>query len=96
MRSVEASTDLVEMRQAPQAIDLISETFALTGGEARMLLAAGRGEALLLAGSHRVAFQTVASARGERAGTRLLRRSYSVLPSTGSRHYYVLVLNVTG
>jgi hypothetical protein len=28
-----------------------------------MLLAAGRGEALLLAGSHRVAFATVASAR---------------------------------
>ena len=51
------------MRQAPQAIDLIAETFALTGGEARMLLAAGRGEALLLAGSHRVAFTTVASAR---------------------------------
>ena len=57
-----AATQIL-MRQAPQAIDLISETFALTGGEARMLLAAGRGEALLLAGSHRVAFQTVASAR---------------------------------
>jgi hypothetical protein len=28
-----------------------------------MLLAAGRGEALLLAGSHRVSFATVASAR---------------------------------
>nr|BFE56368.1 hypothetical protein GCM10020063_008940 [Dactylosporangium thailandense] len=53
----------VLMRQAPQAIDLIAEAFALTGGEARMLLAAGRGEALLLAGSHRVAFQTVASVR---------------------------------
>ena len=57
-----AATQIL-MRQAPQAIDLIAETFALTGGEARMLLAAGRGEALLLAGSHRVAFQTVASAR---------------------------------
>ncbi len=56
-----AATQIL-MRQAPQAIDLIAETFALTGGEARMLLAAGRGEALLLAGSHRVAFQTVASA----------------------------------
>ena len=53
----------VLMRQAPQAIDLISDTFALTAGEARMLLAAGRGEALLLAGSHRVAFLTVASVR---------------------------------
>ena len=57
-----AATQIL-MRQAPQAIDLIADTFALTGGEARMLLAAGRGEALLLAGSHRVSFQTVASAR---------------------------------
>jgi type IV secretory pathway VirB4 component len=57
-----AATQIL-MRQAPQAIDLIADTFALTGGEARMLLAAGRGQALLLAGSHRVAFQTVASAR---------------------------------
>lgn len=57
-----AATQIL-MRQAPQAIDLIADTFALTGGEARMLLAAGRGEALLLAGSHRVSFHTVASAR---------------------------------
>ncbi|WP_239151536.1 VirB4 family type IV secretion system protein, partial [Virgisporangium aurantiacum] len=57
-----AATQIL-MRQAPQAIDRITATFALTGGEARMLLAAGRGQALLLAGSHRVAFQTVASAR---------------------------------
>jgi type IV secretory pathway VirB4 component len=57
------SATQVLMRQAPQAIDRIAETFALTGGEARMLLAAGRGEALLLAGSHRVSFQVVASAR---------------------------------
>ncbi|MEJ3741814.1 conjugal transfer protein TraC [Actinomycetes bacterium KLBMP 9797] len=57
-----AATQIL-MRQAPQAIDLIADTFALTGGEARLLLAAGRGEALLLAGSHRVSFQTVASAR---------------------------------
>ena len=57
-----AATQIL-MRQAPQAIDLIADTFALTAGEARMLLAAGRGEALLLAGSHRVSFQTVASAR---------------------------------
>jgi type IV secretory pathway VirB4 component len=57
-----AATQIL-MRQAPQAIDLIADTFALTGGEARMLLAAGRGEALLLAGAHRVAFHTVASVR---------------------------------
>jgi type IV secretory pathway VirB4 component len=53
----------VLMRQAPQAIERVTEQFALTAGEARMLLSAGRGEALLLAGSHRVAFQSVASAR---------------------------------
>ncbi|WP_204014645.1 VirB4 family type IV secretion system protein, partial [Virgisporangium aurantiacum] len=57
-----AATQIL-MRQAPQAIDRIAATFSLTAGEARMLLAAGRGEALLLAGAHRVAFQTVASAR---------------------------------
>jgi type IV secretory pathway VirB4 component len=54
------------MRQAPQAIDLIADRFALTGGEARMLLAAEPGQALLLAGSHRVAFQTAASDREHR------------------------------
>jgi len=57
-----AATQIL-MRQAPQAIDQIADTFGLTAGEARMLLAAGRGEALLLAGSHRVTFQAVASPR---------------------------------
>jgi type IV secretory pathway VirB4 component len=57
-----AATQIL-MRQAPQAIEAITNTFALTAGEARMLLAAGRGEALLLSGAHRVSFQTVASAR---------------------------------
>jgi type IV secretory pathway VirB4 component len=57
-----AATQIL-LRQAPQAIDAIASTFALTTGEARTLLAAGRGEALLLAGSHRVSFQAVASAR---------------------------------
>ncbi|MET7426629.1 DUF87 domain-containing protein [Dactylosporangium sp. NPDC005555] len=51
----------VLLRQAPQAIEQVADQFALTAGEARMLLSAGRGEALLLAGSHRVAFQAVAS-----------------------------------
>ena len=57
------SATQILMRQAPQAIDLVAETFGLTAGEARLLLAAGRGEALLLAGSHRVALQTVGSQR---------------------------------
>ncbi|MEV0731159.1 ATP-binding protein [Polymorphospora sp. NPDC050346] len=56
-----AATQIL-MRQSPQAIDLITDTFGLTAGEARLLLSAERGEALLLAGSHRVGFHTVASA----------------------------------
>jgi type IV secretory pathway VirB4 component len=55
-----AATQIL-MRQAPQAIDAVAGTFGLTAGEARRLLTAGRGEALLLAGSQRVGFQTVAS-----------------------------------
>jgi type IV secretory pathway VirB4 component len=57
-----AATQIL-MRQAPQAIDVIADTFALTAGEARALLAAERGQALLLSGSHRVAFHVVASRR---------------------------------
>jgi DNA helicase HerA-like ATPase len=55
-----AATQIL-MRQAPQAIDLIADTFALTAGEARRLLAAGRGEALLLSGTFRVGFHAVSS-----------------------------------
>nr|WP_239125802.1 DUF87 domain-containing protein [Catellatospora bangladeshensis] len=51
----------VLMRQAPQAIDEITEAFGLTTGEARALLAARRGEGILLAGAHRVSFQALAS-----------------------------------
>lgn len=47
--------------QAPTAIDLVADVFALTAGEARTLLNARRGEGLLLAGTHRVGFQAVAS-----------------------------------
>ncbi len=51
----------VLLRQAPQAIDLVSDAFALSAGEARTLLTSRRGEALLLSGTHRVGFQVVAS-----------------------------------
>jgi type IV secretory pathway VirB4 component len=51
----------VLMRQASQSIDAVADAFGLTAGEARLLLAAGRGEALLVAGSNRVAFRVVAS-----------------------------------
>lgn len=49
------------MRQAPQAIDAVQTAFALTGGEARMLLNAPRGEGLFLAGTTRVAFRALAA-----------------------------------
>jgi tape measure domain-containing protein len=60
-----AATQIL-MRQAPQAIDTVADTFGLTAGEARRLLSAGRGEALLLSGSHRVSFQSVASKQEHR------------------------------
>ncbi len=51
----------VLLRQAPQAIDAVAEAFDLTDGERAFLLSAGRGDALLAAGSSRVAFHSLAS-----------------------------------
>jgi type IV secretory pathway VirB4 component len=51
----------VLMRQSPQAIDAVVDAFGLTGGEARLLLSAGRGEGLLVAGRSRVPFRSQAS-----------------------------------
>jgi hypothetical protein len=47
----------VLLRQAPQAVVVVSDAFGLTAGEARLLLGARRGEGLLLSGTHRVGFQ---------------------------------------
>ncbi|MFD7706989.1 VirB4 family type IV secretion system protein [Streptomyces sp. NPDC059786] len=60
-----AATQLL-LRQAPQAIDVISENFQLCHGERDFLLSAGRGEALLLTGDrrHKVALIS-AAASGE-------------------------------
>jgi hypothetical protein len=56
-----AATQIL-LRQAPQAIDAITEAFALTAGERQLLLAAERGCGLMVAGgSHRVAFYATAS-----------------------------------
>jgi type IV secretory pathway VirB4 component len=55
-----ASTQIL-MRQAPQSIDAVTEAFRLTAGEARLLLSAGKGEGLLVAGRSRVPFRAVAS-----------------------------------
>jgi type IV secretory pathway VirB4 component len=60
-----AATQIL-LRQAPQAIDVVADVFGLTGGEARLLLGARRGEGLLLAGTHRVSFQAVASKKEHR------------------------------
>lgn len=56
-----AATQIL-LRQAPQALDQITRTFALSDGERRFLAAADRGAGLLSAGTHRVAFQALASA----------------------------------
>ncbi|MFI6161644.1 VirB4 family type IV secretion system protein [Micromonospora haikouensis] len=52
----------VLLRQAPQAIDAVAEAFGLTDGERAFLLSCQRGDALLTAGSARVAFHSHASA----------------------------------
>ncbi|MGC5054858.1 VirB4 family type IV secretion system protein [Micromonospora sp. DT48] len=57
------SATQVLMRQAPQAIAAVADSFHLTGGEARMLLSAQRGEGLLLSGANRVASHAVSSYR---------------------------------
>jgi DNA helicase HerA-like ATPase len=56
------SATQILMRQAPQAIDAVAAAFALTDAERHVLLSARRGEALLVAGPHRVRFEVVASA----------------------------------
>ncbi|MFI1995299.1 VirB4 family type IV secretion system protein [Actinoplanes sp. NPDC020271] len=56
----------VLMRQSTQSIDAVAEAFGLTAGEARMLLAAPRGEGLLVAGRSRIPFRSVGSAAEHR------------------------------
>jgi type IV secretory pathway VirB4 component len=51
----------VLLRQAPQAIEAVASAFGLTDGEQEFLLSCGRGDALLAAGSSRVAFHSLAS-----------------------------------
>jgi type IV secretory pathway VirB4 component len=54
-----AATQIL-MRQAPQTIDQVTDAFRLTDAERHGLLAARRGEALLVAGAHRVRFEVIA------------------------------------
>ncbi|WP_203655458.1 VirB4 family type IV secretion system protein [Actinocatenispora rupis] len=55
-----AATQIL-LKQAPQAIEEITDAFGLTAGEARLLLSCRRGEGLLVAGTSRVAFRAVGS-----------------------------------
>ena len=55
-----AATQIL-LRQAPQAIDEITQTFDLSAGERQFLLSADRGQGLLSTGTQRVAFQSIAS-----------------------------------
>ena len=55
-----AATQIL-LRQAPQAIDAVGDAFGLTAGEKRLLLAARRGQGLLIAGTQRTGFEAVAS-----------------------------------
>jgi len=52
----------VLLRQAPQAIDAVGDAFGLTVGERRLLLAARRGQGLLISGANRTGFEAVSSA----------------------------------
>ena len=55
-----AATQIL-LRQAPQAIDDIVRTFALSEGERQFLLSADTGQGLLAAGTQRVALHAIAS-----------------------------------
>jgi type IV secretory pathway VirB4 component len=55
-----AATQIL-LRQAPQAIDAVGDAFGLTAGERRVLLAARRGQGLLISGTNRTGFEAVAS-----------------------------------
>ncbi|GGM80975.1 hypothetical protein GCM10012275_59530 [Longimycelium tulufanense] len=55
-----AATQIL-LRQAPQAIDDIVRTFALSEGERQFLLSANTGQGLLCSGTQRVALQAIAS-----------------------------------
>ncbi|MFC5006417.1 VirB4 family type IV secretion system protein, partial [Dactylosporangium cerinum] len=55
-----AATQIL-LKQAPQAIDAVGDAFGLTVGERRMLLAARTGHGLLISGTNRTGFESIAS-----------------------------------
>ncbi|GAA0477494.1 hypothetical protein Aca07nite_72260 [Actinoplanes capillaceus] len=65
----------VLMRQSTQSIDAVAEAFNLTGGEARLLLSAPRGEGLLVAGRNRIPFRSVGSTAEHRIAVTGIREA---------------------
>jgi type IV secretory pathway VirB4 component len=63
-----AATQIL-LRQAPQAIDAVADSFRLSDGERQLLLSADRGRGLLAAGTQRVAFQVICSEAETRIAT---------------------------
>lgn len=63
-----AATQIL-MRQPSQAIEAVVDAFGLTAGEARLLLAAPRGEGLMISGRQRIPFRSVASPSEHRLAT---------------------------
>jgi type IV secretory pathway VirB4 component len=61
----------VLFQQAPQAIDAVGDAFGLTTGERRMLLTARQGHGLLLSGTLRSSFASVAAPAEHRLATTL-------------------------
>ncbi|WP_052809986.1 VirB4 family type IV secretion system protein [Streptomonospora alba] len=79
------SATQILMRQAPQAIDQIAESFALSEGERQHLLTASPGDALLCSGQRRVAFRVVASqAEHQLVTTNPAEFAYPVRPDEGA------------
>ncbi len=58
---VSNAATVVLLRQSPQAIDEIADTFDLADGQRQFLLSAERGQGLLGSGTEWVAFQSLAS-----------------------------------
>lgn len=60
------SATQILLRQSPQVVDEIVHSFGLSDGERQFLLSADQGQGLLSTGTHRVAFQSLASPTEDR------------------------------
>jgi conjugal transfer ATP-binding protein TraC len=85
---VSNSSIQILLKQHPSAIDKVADTFYLSEGEKRLLLAAGVGEGLFFAGSNHVAIKVMASESEHRLITTnpeeiLKLREQGLIPSKG-------------